>query len=106
VFSAICVLLALKVSVGAGTTATSVVTLVVPPTPRHESENFFVPLVRSRSVSDPEAAFVPVNGAPLAVQLVASSLRQLSCTDPPGSARSELASSVTFGTGKALTVTR
>jgi hypothetical protein len=86
-----------NVSVGAGTTATCVVIFVVPPTPLHERENFFVPLVSSLSVSDPEVSLTPLKGAPLAEQLVASVLCQESVTDPPGRVRSGSAVSVTSG---------
>jgi hypothetical protein len=91
-------------NVGAGTTATSVVNLVVPPTPLQESENFFVPLVSSRSVSVPDVGLAPVKGNPLAEQLVASVLRHESTTDSPGSVRVGCAVSVTSGFGNAKIV--
>ena len=47
---------------------------------------------------------VPVNGAPLAEQLVASVLCQLRVTAPPGKARSGLAVIMTTGFGSARIV--
>jgi hypothetical protein len=63
-------------------------------------------LLRPLRRSTPETGFVPANGLPLAVQLLASSLRQLSSTDARGNARSVLARSVTLGVGNALIVRR
>jgi hypothetical protein len=64
------------------------------------------PLVRAATRSAPEVVFVPLNDGPPAVQLVASSLRQLKSTDAPGKARSALTCNVTFGAGSAITVRR
>ena len=99
-----CVARAEKVSVGAGTTDTSVVTFVEPPTPLQVRLNFLTPLVRAGKVSLPETSLVPAKGAPLAEHDVASSLVQVKRTESPGSTRSRSATSSTRGFGKASTV--
>ena len=100
-----CVARAVKSSVGAGTTATSALARVVPPTPRHDRANFLMPLVSPDKVSDPDVGFVPVNGAPLAVQDWASRATQVRRIDSPGIARSRSEENSTTGAGKARTVT-
>lgn len=91
---------AVKVTLGATLTSTDCV--AEPPAPVHISVK--VPeLVRLLRVSLPDVALVPVH-APDAVHVVALVLDQLSVVEPLYATESELALSVSVGTGAAATV--